>query len=418
MHRFHYAYVVVAVTFLALLATSSVRGAPGVLIRPLEAEFGWDRASISAAVALSILTFGAGGIWAGSATQRFGPRLVASLGVALVATGLAAVLTLGALWQLFLYWGVVVGLGTGAAGSVIGATIAHSWFRTHRGLIIGILGAANSMGQLLLIPAMAALTVLVGWRGAVVLLVAVSLGVLVPVVLFLRDRPADVGQRPYGEDAVVSVADRAADVRGTPLRVAIRSRDFWLLAGSFFICGYTSNGLIGTHLIPHAVDHGFTEVTAAGAMALMGAMNLVGSLASGWLTDRFDPRRLLATYYGLRALSLAALPVIFDVRSLYLFAILYGLDWVATVPPTANLVATIFGRASLGTIYGVIFFGHMLGASLAAYAGGFFHDLLGDYHLIFISATLMGFIAVGLVSKIDRRARSETAAESVAAAAY
>ena len=418
MRRFHYAYVVVAVTFLALLATSSVRGAPGVLIRPLEAEFGWDRASISAAVALSILTFGAGGIWAGSAAQRFGPRLVASLGVALVATGLAAVLTLGALWQLFLYWGVVVGLGTGAAGSVIGATIAHSWFRTHRGLIIGILGAANSMGQLLLIPAMAALTVLVGWRGAVVLLVAVSLGVLVPVVLFLRDRPADVGQRPYGEDAVVSVADRAADVRGTPLRVAIRSRDFWLLAGSFLICGYTSNGLIGTHLIPHAVDHGFTEVTAAGAMALMGAMNLVGSLASGWLTDRFDPRRLLATYYGLRALSLAALPVIFDVRSLYLFAILYGLDWVATVPPTANLVATIFGRASLGTIYGVIFFGHMLGASLAAYAGGFFHDLLGDYHLIFISATLMGFIAVGLVSKIDRRARSGTAAESVAAAAY
>ena len=418
MRRFHYAYVVVAVTFLALLATSSVRGAPGVLIRPLEAEFGWDRASISLAVAISILTFGAGGIWAGSAARRFGPRFVASLGVALVAAGLMAVLTIGALWQLFLYWGIFVGLGTGVAGSVIGATIAHSWFRTHRGLIIGILGAANSMGQLLLIPAMAALTVVVGWRGAIVLLIAVSLTVLVPVVLFLRDRPADVGLRPYGEDAVVSVADRAADLHGTPLRLAVRSRDFWLLAGSFFICGYTSNGLIGTHLIPHAVDHGFTEVTAAGAVALMGAMSLVGSLASGWLTDRFDPRRLLATYYGLRALSLAALPVIFDVQSLYIFAILYGLDWVATVTPTANLVASIFGRASLGTIYGVIFFGHMVGASIAAYAGGYFHDLLGDYHLIFISATLMGIIAVGLVSKIDRRARSESAAESVAAAAY
>ncbi len=417
MRRLPYAYVVVAVTFLAVFATSSVRGAPGVIIRPLELEFGWDRASISLAVAVSIFTFGLGGIFAGGAVERFGPRAVSSFGVLFVAAGLAATLTATTLWQLYLYWGVVTGIGTGAAGSVIGATIAHRWFRTHRGLVVGILGGATSMGQLILIPTMAAVTVAVGWRGALVLLIALSAAVLLPVLVFLRDRPEDVGETRFGEAAVVSAAEHAADGRSTPLRLAIRSRDFWLLAGSFFICGYTSNGLIGTHLIPHAVDHGFTEVTAAGAMALMGGMNLVGSLASGWLTDRFDPRRLLATYYGLRALSLAALPLIFDVRSLYLFAILYGLDWIATVPPTASLVSSIFGRASLGTIYGVIFFGHMLGASIAAYAGGLFHDLLGDYHLIFISATLMGVVAIGLVSRIDVRPR-EASGGPVAAPVY
>ena len=417
MRRLPYAYVVVAVTFLAVFATSGVRGAPGVIIRPLEAEFGWDRAGISLAVAVSILMFGLGGIFAGGAVERFGPRAVTTFGVLLVAAGLAATLTATTLWQLYLYWGVVAGVGTGAAGGVIATTIAHRWFRTHRGLIVGILGGATSMGQLVLIPTMAAVTVAVGWRGAVVVLIALSAAVLIPVLVFLRNRPEDVGESRFGETAVVSAAEQAADSRSTPLLSAIRSRDFWLLAGSFFICGYTSNGLIGTHLIPHAVDHGFTEVTAAGAMALMGGMNLVGSLASGWLTDRFDPRRLLATYYGLRALSLATLPLIYDARSLYLFAILYGLDWVATIPPTASLVSSIFGRASLGTIYGVIFFGHMVGASIAAFAGGLFHDLLGDYHLIFISATLMGVVAIGLVSRIDVRSR-EAAVVPAASAAY
>lgn len=401
MRRFHYAYVVVGVTFLALIATSSVRGAPGVIIRPLEAEFGWDRASISLAVAISILTFGLGGIFAGSFVERFGPRAVTATGILLVAAGLAATIAATSLWQLYLWWGIVVGLGTGAAGSVVGATIAHRWFRTHRGLVVGVLGAANSMGQLVLIPTMAALTVTVGWRGALVLLAGVAGVALVPVVLFLRDRPADVGATRFGEAAVVSAAELAADAHGTPLRVAMKSKDFWLLAGSFFICGYTSNGLVGTHLIPHAADHGFTEVTAAGAVALMGAMNLVGSLASGWLTDRFDPRRLLATYYGLRALSLAVLPLIFDLRSLYLFAILYGLDWVATVPPTANLVARIWGKGSVGTIYGWVFFSHMVGAAIAAFAGGLTREILGDYTAIFLAAALMGVIAAGLALRIS-----------------
>ena len=412
--RPHYAWVVVAVTFLALLVAASVRAAPGILILPLEAEFGWDRATISGAIAISILTFGLGGPLSGTLISRYGPRRVILGGSALIALGLGAFLTLQALWQLFLFWGVVVGVGTGAVGNVLGATVAHRWFRTHRGLVIGLFGAATSAGSLVFIPAMAALAVSVGWRGAIVLLIAACVAVLVPVAVLMRDLPADAGTRAFGEGQTISTAERADDERRTPLRDAVRTTDFWLLAGSFFICGYTSNGLVGTHLIPHAVEHGFTEVTAASAVGVMGAMNIVGTLSAGWLSDRFDDRRLLAVYYGFRALSLAALPLVIEARGLYLFAIVYGLDWIATVPPTANLTARIFGRASLGTIYGWIFFSHMVGAALAAYLGGFFHQVIGDYHLMFVSAALLGFVAAGLALRIQ--APTGTATPAAAAA--
>jgi len=394
--RFHYAWVVVAITFLALLVTSSVRAAPGVLITPLEREYGWDRAAISAAIAVSILTFGLGGPVSGTLVNRFGPRKVILFGCSLVAAGLLAMLSLHDLWQLFAFWGIVVG------GSVLGATVAHRWFRTHRGLVIGAFGAATSTGQLIFIPAMAALTVNIGWRAAIELLIAVSVLVLIPVAIFMRDKPEDVGLRAFGEQLVLSDEERALDARSTSIRAAVRTRDFWLLAGSFFICGYTTNGLIGTHLI--------TEVTAAGALGVLGAMNTVGTLASGWLSDRYDNRKLLAAYYGFRALSLSLLPLIFDVQGLYLFAFLYGLDWIATVPPTANLVATIYGRASLGTIYGWVYFSHMVGAAIAAYAAGYVHTLLGDYHLMFISAALFGVVAAGLALRIQAPARAATTA--------
>jgi MFS family permease len=222
---------------------------------------------------------------------------------------------------------------------------------------------------------------------------------LLPVLLLMRDRPERIGLRALGDDGSAA-AIAAGGMERTPLREAIRTSDFWLLAGSFFICGYTSNGLIGTHLIPHAVEHGFTEVAAAGAVGLMGMMNVIGTLASGWLSDRFDNRKLLAAYYGFRALSLAALPLIIEFPQLLLFAIVYGLDWIATVPPTANLTAKRFGRGSLGTLYGWIFFAHMLGAAIAAYAGGFFRGVVGDYHGMFISAALLGFVAVALSLRI------------------
>jgi MFS family permease len=399
----HYAWVIVVVTFLVLLASAGVRSAPGVLIKPLEAEFGWDRASISLAIAVSILAFGLGAPLSGGLIDRFGPRLVMLGGIVLIVAGLAPLLALGELWQLHLYWGVVTGLGTGAVTNVLGATVALRWFRSHRGVVLGAFAAASSAGQLIFIPTLQALVLGDGWRAAIAVL-AVTLAILiVPVLLLMRDRPDQVGRRPFGEaggaEAIASEAAEAA--RSTPLREAARTRDFWLLAGSFFICGYTSNGLIGTHLIPHAVEHGFTEVVAAGAVALMGTMNIIGTMASGWLTDRYDNRRLLAFYYGFRALSIAFLPFILEVPQLLLFAIVYGLDWIATVPPTANLTARLYGRGSLGTIYGWIFCSHMIGAAIAAYLGGFFRDVLGDYHIIFMSAALLGFLAVAMATRIS-----------------
>lgn len=403
MRRLPYAFLIVAVTFLVLLAAAGVRAAPGVLIKPLEAEFGWDRASISLAIAVSILAFGLGAPLSGGLIDRFGPKRVMLGGLVLIVGGLVPLALMTDLWQLHLFWGVVTGLGTGAVTNVLGATVALRWFRTHRGVVLGAFAAASSAGQLIFIPSLQAVVLDAGWRTAVGGMAAILGLTLLPVLLLMRDRPSDVGQPAYGAtgDAAAEAADQAEAVRSTPLREAARNRDFWLLAGSFFICGYTSNGLIGTHLIPHAVEHGFTEVTAASAVALMGTMNIIGTMASGWLTDRYDNRRLLAMYYGFRAISIAALPFILEIPMLFLFAIVYGLDWIATVPPTANLTARIFGRGSLGTIYGWIFFSHMVGAAIAAFLGGLFRDVYGDYHAIFISAALIGFVAVLMASRIS-----------------
>jgi predicted MFS family arabinose efflux permease len=227
--------------------------------------------------------------------------------------------------------------------------------------------------------------------------------ILIPIVFLMRNRPEDIGAEPYGGAVQMTAAQQTADDRTTSLRDALRTRDFWLLAMSFFICGYTTNGLIGTHLLPHTLEHGFTEVASAGAIGIMGIMNVFGALSSGWLSDRYDNRKLLAAYYGFRGISLAALPFIIEYRGLLLFAVIYGLDWVATVPPTINLTAQRFGRKSVGTLYGWIFCSHMIGAGIAAQAGGFFRDWLGDYHLIFISAALMGIIASTLSLRITRQ---------------
>lgn len=403
MRRLPYAFVIVLITFVVLLAAAGVRAAPGVLIKPLEAEFGWDRASISLAIAVSILAFGLGAPLSGGLIDRFGPKKVMLGGLVLIVGGLVPLALMTDLWQLHLFWGVVTGVGTGAVTNVLGATVALRWFRAHRGIVLGAFAAASSAGQLIFIPSLQAVVLDSGWRIAVGGMAAILGLTLLPVLLMMRDRPSDVGQLAYGAtgDEAAEAADRAEAARTTSLRDAARNRDFWLLAGSFFICGYTSNGLIGTHLIPHAVEHGFTEVTAAGAVALMGTMNIVGTMASGWLTDRYDNRRLLAAYYGFRALSIASLPFILEIPQLFLFAIVYGLDWIATVPPTANLTARIFGRGSLGTIYGWIFCSHMVGAALAAFLGGLFRDVYGDYHAIFISAALIGFVAVLLATRIS-----------------
>ncbi len=408
MRKLHYGWIIVVVTFLALLASAGVRTAPSVIIKPLEAEFGWYRADISLAVAVSLFAFGFGAPIGGTLVDRFGPRRVMLAGLVMIGLGLAPLTGLTTLWQLHVLWGLVVGIGTGVVTNVLGATVALRWFNQYRGMVVGVFGAATAAGQLIFVPSLIALASSSGWRAVFVAMAVAVFAVIVPVLLLMRNHPQDIGLEPVGEATAVSAH---VDTRSTPLREAIRSRDFWLLAGSFFICGYTTNGLIGTHLLPHTLEHGFVEAEISWALALMGVMNLIGTTASGWLSDRYDNRKLLAMYYGFRGMSLAALPFILEMRGMLLFALVSGLDWVATVPPTVNLTAQHFGRGSLGTLYGWIFCSHMIGAGLASYAGGWFRDTLGDYHLIFISAAIMGLIAVALSLNI-RPLRATVAASA------
>lgn len=413
---FHYAWLVGAVTFGVILVSAGVRAAPGALILPLEAEFGWSRASISLAVALSTLTYGLTAPFAGRFIDRFGPRRVAVGGAALIAAGLFPIVLMTAMWQLLLFWGLVVGSGIGGVGGVLGATVATRWFRAHRGMAVGVFAAAMSMGQLIFLPSLVALTLTATWRTAVMVLAIAVVVAAIPALIVLRDRPSDVGLRPYGDDGsgAAAEAERVEQAQGRTLTQAARTGDFWLLAGSFFVCGFTTTGLIGTHLLPDAVDHGFSEVTAASALGLMGLMNIVGTLSSGWLTDRYDNRKLLAAYYTLRALSIALLPVVLAVPELFAFAIIYGLDWIATVPPTTNLTVRIFGRANMGTIYGTILCSHMIGAALGAYLGGVAHDALGDYTAMFLAAGMLGVVAAAMSLRISTPGHDTLASQPAA----
>lgn len=404
----HYGWVVVAVTFLVVITAAGVRSAPGVLIRPLEAEFGWRRGEISLALSLSLLTYGLAAPLSGRIADRFGLRAMTLGFLSLAGVGVSLAVLIRHLWQLHLFWGLVVGLGTGGIATVMSATVANTWFQARRGLVTGILGGASSAGQLVFLPLLVWVTAQWGWRAAVGLLATLLLGVVLPAaVLLMRSRPADLGLRPYG--AGPAAAEATALQPLTPLSVALRTGDFWLLALSFAICGFTTMGLIGTHFIPHAVEHGFTEAQAAGILSVIGGMNVVGTVASGWLCDRFAPRKLLAAYYFFRALSLLVLPVITTLPLMSLFAVVYGFDYIATVPPTVMLTADRFGRRSVGTIYGWISFAHMVGGAVAASFAGAIHDAVGNYTLAIYVAGLLGLLAAGMAFSVRPRPRAMAA---------
>ena len=402
MARVHYGWIVVAVTAVTLLVSSGVRSLPGVLIHPLEMDLGWSRAAISAAVSIGLLLYGLAGPFAGRLMDRFGPRRLMLVGLLLFGLATAASAGMTQLWQLNLLWGVASGIGTGIAAAVLGATVANRWFVARRGLVLGAFGAATSAGQLIFVPLLMWLVVQAGWRASSIMLGGVALLVLIPTFLFMKDEPADLGLLPYGGSA--QPVRPLAEGAGAVMARALRTPEFWLLAGSFFVCGATSNGLIGTHLIPHSIDHGIPEVTAASALALMGAMNFVGTLGSGWLTDRFDPRKLLATYYTLRGLSLFVLPFATDFSGLAIFAVVFGLDYIATVPPTSALAADIFGRRNVGTVFGWVFFSHQLGAALAAYLGGVAREALGDYTFAFFTAGVVAVMGALMALCVRRQA--------------
>ena len=409
----HYGWVVVATTFLTMLVTAGAVGAPGVLLLPLQREFGWSTAAISSALALRLLLFGLMGPFAAAFINRYGVRKVTLSALWLIASGLALSLGMTRLWQLILLWGVVVGLGTGLTALVLAATISTRWFNARRGLIVGLLTASSATGELIFLPLLASIATRTGWRtalSAVCVLLAVAAAL---VWLFLRDRPSDLGLRPFGPADSVPEANPPEAIPAAPaqaaartpiaiaalqsLRDAARTRTFWILFGTFFICGASTNGLIQTHFIPFCSDNGLPEVAAAGVLATMGAFDFFGTIASGWLSDRYSPSRLLFWYYGLRGLSLVYLPFAdFTYSGLSVFALFYGLDWIATVPPTVNITVKVFGRDNANLVFGWVFAGHQLGAATAAMGAGLTRTELATYLPAFMAAGALCIIAAGM----------------------
>ena len=403
----HYGWAVVAVTFLTMLVTAGAVGAPGVLILPLQKEFGWDTGTIGSALAVRLALFGLMGPFAAALMNRYGPRRIVLLALALIAGGLLASLRMHEVWQLVLLWGVVVGVGTGLTALVLGATVATRWFSRSRGLVVGLLTASSATGQLVVLPLLAALTDAYGWRAALLVICGLLLAAGLGVLALMRDRPEDLGLVPYGETAPTAPVPPAPGAGGAiaALRVAAGTRVFWVLFATFFICGASTNGLIQTHFIPLCADYGIGPVQGASVLAVMGLFDFVGTVASGWLSDRYDNRWLLFWYYGLRGLSLMFLPFSdFSFVGLSLFAVFYGLDWIATVPPTVRLTAARFGRERANLVFGWVFAGHQLGAATIAYGAGLSRAELASYLPAFFAAGALCLVAAGLILTLGRPA--------------
>ena len=400
------------VTFLVLIASAAFRSSQGVMIVPIEEDLGWSRTITSLAISVNLVVYGVTAPFAAALMERFGVRRIAIGALALLSlgTGLTAVMT--ASWQLVFLWGVLVGLGTGSTALVFGALVANRWFTKRRGLVVGIFGAAWATGQLAFLPLFARIIEHQGWRYAS-LTVALLSAALIPVVaIVMRDRPSDVGLAPYGAAAMPEAESntthsgwRAAVGAVTILREAARTRAFWLLAITFAICGWTTNGIISSHFVPAMHDHGVTATTAASLLVIVGIFDIVGTVGSGWLTDRFDPRVLLGIYYGLRGVALIALPILIgpDIQPpLLLVMVLFGLDWVATVPPTVTLCREIYGVDRGAVVFGWVFASHMVGAAIAAAVSGWIRVSAGDYATAWWLAGILAFVAAALSLAIAR----------------
>ncbi len=438
--RLHPAWIVAAVAFLALVGAAGFRAAPGVLMVPLQQEFGWSTTVLSAAVSINLVLFGLTAPFAAALMERFGIRAVTATALVMIGAGSALTVLVNQSWQILLTWGLLIGLGTGSMALVFAATIANTWFSKSRGLVIGILTAGSAAGQLVFLPFIAMLAQDPGWRQASLLIAAGALAVVPLVLRFLKNSPADVGALPYGEtepgegaagsaaagagaaaDAPPPAADTGrssnAAVRALQvLRRASRERTFWALVAGFAICGATTNGLIGTHFIPSAHDHGMPETTAAGLLAVVGIFDILGTIASGWLTDRYNPKVLLALYYQFRGIGLLVLPLLLSATvqpSMIVFVVIYGLDWVATVPPTAAICRKTFGTDG-SVVFGWVFAAHQLGAAAAALGAGAIRDATGEYTYAWFGAAAMCTIAAVISATIRK---DKTAKEPVPVAA-
>jgi MFS family permease len=408
-HNIHYGWVMVGVTFFTALITAGTVGAPGVFIVPLQREFGWTAAEISSALSIRFVLFGLMAPFAAALMNRYGLRNVTLLALLIVASALVASLAMTQVWHLILLWGVVIGIGTGMTALVLGATIAARWFSARRGLVVGILTASVATGQLVFLPLLASVTERMGWRVALLLICVMLALAAFAVLMVMRDRPSDVGLRPFGDQGKEPLpapppnnAPIAAAAVGA-LSDAARTRVFWILFGTFFICGASTNGLIQVHLIPMCLDFGIPQVQAASLLAAMGVFDFFGTIVSGWLSDRYDNRWLLFWYYGLRGLSLLFLPFTdFSFYGLSLFAMFYGLDWIATVPPTVRLTAQRFGPERANLVFGWIFTGHQLGAAFAAFGAGLSRTVLATYLPAFFIAGALCVVAALIALAISR----------------
>jgi MFS family permease len=405
----HYSWVVAGTTFLVMLVTAGAVGAPGVLIEPLQWEFGWSTADISTAFAVRLVLYGLMGPFAAAFMNYFGLRKVAAFALILIAGGILASFAMTSLWQLVLLWGVVVGFGTGMTAMVLAATVASRWFVHRRGLVVGLLGASTATGQLVFLPALAALSTRWGWRAALEMVLGMLVLGIVAVLLLMRSHPADVGLAPYGSREPVTPPPRPPGIGAMllsplkALRDASGSRMFWLLFLSFFVCGASTNGLVQTHFVALCGDYGIAAITAASMLAVIGIFDFIGTVGSGWLSDRYDSRWLLFWYYGLRGLSLMYLPFTdFSPAQLAVFAVFYGLDWVATVPPTVKLAAITWG-SNANLVFGWIFAGHQLGAAAAAFGAGFTRTNYQTYLPAFFAAGVLCVLAA-IAMVIRRRA--------------
>jgi sugar phosphate permease len=405
---FYYGWIVLSLCFLTTLTSAGVRSSPSVLIHPLEAEFGWSRTLIASAVSMNLLLFGIAAPISGFLIDRFGPRKLMMGSLTLLIVGVSGTMVMTHFWQFFLVWGVIVGLGAGGVGSVLTATVGNRWFVAKRGLALGILGSASSTGQIIFLPLFMAMITYAGWRLGSMALIVVAIILLPLIFLFMRDDPAEVGLEPYGagqpgaatQGSATSLRGMSAKNATITAREVVSHPTFWLLAGSFFVCGGTANGLIGTHLIPHEIEIGIPQVAAASLLGIMGGLNMVGTIFSGWMIDRVRPNRWLALVYALRGLSLLILPFVKDFGGLVVFAIIYGLDWFATVPPSMAITADTFGRQNVGRVYGWIFMSHQIGAAIMASTAGAIRTWMGDYQFAFLSGGVIAMIAAGLALQI------------------
>ena len=405
----HPAWFAAGVTFVTLAITAGFRSASSVLIIPLEEAFGWGREQVSLALAINVLVYGLVAPFAAALMERFGIRRVVMSALIAVSIGAGLTIFMNAPWQLMALWGFVVGASTGSLALVFAATVANRWFVQKRGLVIGALTASSATGQLIFLPGLSRIAEMTGWKSVSLTITVVALALIPFVWLFLKERPQDAGVLPYGAAADWTAPAKSSMGAGAlaidTLKQASEKKDFWYLFGSFFVCGLSTNGLIGTHFIPAAHDHGMGMTTAASLLALVGVFDLVGTIASGWLTDKYDPRKLLFFYYGLRGLSLLLLPSILFATihpSTLVFVIFYGLDWVATVPPTIMLCRTILGPERATVVYGWVFVAHQIGGAIAAFGAAVLRVQFGDYAIAFYISAVMCLITSYFVLQIAK----------------